>query len=596
MIFRHIGRHVASFGVLLGKRQGLLVAAGFVLGCIVWLASWGLDYHKADSVSGVWKSYRSFELTGEWLRTNVGSRLIEASSIIALLLAYLQVTGHHFDKFRARRLLRGHVIICGMSARSQILAQDLVKNGQDVVIIDLAPLEEAAARNRQDGICVIHGDATSPDVLLAAGIVRARRVICLTGKDDTNCGVVEACRILLAKNEHGFSGELNVHCHVQSLRLRFQLAQLSIFVRGLVDPDGAYSARFRLFCIEHCAATELLQRYPPERGVPRERQTDDVHIVLLGSGITVQSLLLQIAHVCHYWRAEERFGQPVNGVRVTLVDEGAGSLWARLLAVVPALEGLVSIQLVDRSPDDSVALTQLDAFFAAHAPTQVFVAMPDATSTLSQAMLLLSRFDRYLSGWGIVAAIFPPRLNPIDLDEWNRDERLQGYDLYGACKEEMVISEVFDGIARKIHDAYFETQKGENFVEGPLDDGKSGHPWVNLNEWYRNSNRYAAAHFDVKLHAINRQRVPLPESQGEAEKEVPAGEIESLAEMEHRRWMAFHLLGGWRLGDRDDANRLHPCLKQYAELSEDEKQKDRNSVVNMPAQLQEAGFCIHSQS
>jgi hypothetical protein len=53
-----------------------------------------------------------------------------------------------------------------------------------------------------------------------------------------------------------------------------------------------------------------------------------------------------------------------------------------------------------------------------------------------------------------------------------------------------------------------------------------------------------------------------------------------MAEAEHRRWMAERILSGWRYGNpRDDAKKLHPSISPYAELSEPEKQKDRDTVT-----------------
>jgi hypothetical protein len=56
-------------------------------------------------------------------------------------------------------------------------------------------------------------------------------------------------------------------------------------------------------------------------------------------------------------------------------------------------------------------------------------------------------------------------------------------------------------------------------------------------------------------------------------------QIEIMAVMEHRRWWADRSLNGWRFAEeRDDINLLHPNMIPYADLSEADKQKDRDSV------------------
>lgn len=60
-------------------------------------------------------------------------------------------------------------------------------------------------------------------------------------------------------------------------------------------------------------------------------------------------------------------------------------------------------------------------------------------------------------------------------------------------------------------------------------------------------------------------------------------DIEKLAELEHIRWCRFHFLNYWKYGipdheSRDQEKRIHACLKPYRELTEFEKDKDREFV------------------
>lgn len=58
---------------------------------------------------------------------------------------------------------------------------------------------------------------------------------------------------------------------------------------------------------------------------------------------------------------------------------------------------------------------------------------------------------------------------------------------------------------------------------------------------------------------------------------------------EHARWAAHRYLNGWQYGEvRDDARKLHPSLVGWEYLGEDEKQKDRNTVLRLPQILHAA--------
>lgn len=60
--------------------------------------------------------------------------------------------------------------------------------------------------------------------------------------------------------------------------------------------------------------------------------------------------------------------------------------------------------------------------------------------------------------------------------------------------------------------------------------------------------------------------------------------IEELSELEHIRWCRFHYLNNWKYGipdngkNKDSKKKIHKCLCAYADLTDDEKVKDREVV------------------
>lgn len=592
MLHKAIGRHVAKLANSLNRTQGVLVAAGFLSGCGIWLLSWIIDWHGTQSAQSLLKAQIPPSISGEWLRETLASKLIDFSSLLAIILAYLRITGRHFDQFVARFWLSEHVIICGLSARSEILAEDLAKAGQAVLIIDLNPQDAVLGKQRQNGIHVIGGDAREAEVLFGAGIKRAKRVICLTQGDEINFSIVERIRSMISGADFIPKDGFEVHCHVASLRLREQLAGMELFVQGQLNQDGKVVGRFRQFSIDHCAAGELLRLFPPERGIPRERQRDATHILLTGSGAVVESLLLHIAKVCHYWSVN-----PVEGVlpsvQVTLFSPDGAAIRERMCSIYSGLEIWINLEVVSESLEQPAAQRLLEERLKECPVSQCFIVDQTPLSTISKALHLLERFNSLLSGKGVVVAVIPPHNEPFELSEWNNDPRLKAFDLYSACKADSVVGETTDRLAIDIHNAYFNSQRTKDFIEGPLSDGTAMHPWQNLNEWYRNSNRSQVAHIDVKLRALGYEMVKLEELGRGAEFQVTPDELESLGEMEHRRWMAFHLLGGWQYGvHRDNKRKIHPSLKPYAELLESEKQKDRETILGLPRQLESIGYGI----
>ena len=68
-------------------------------------------------------------------------------------------------------------------------------------------------------------------------------------------------------------------------------------------------------------------------------------------------------------------------------------------------------------------------------------------------------------------------------------------------------------------------------------------------------------------------------------------EIETMARVEHIRWAWEKRLNGWSYGKvKDDIRKTHPSLIPYDQLSESEKQKDRELVKLIPAFLHDIDY------
>ena len=68
---------------------------------------------------------------------------------------------------------------------------------------------------------------------------------------------------------------------------------------------------------------------------------------------------------------------------------------------------------------------------------------------------------------------------------------------------------------------------------------------------------------------------------------------ELLAKNTHEVWAAQRIAEGWQYGaERNDAEKLHPCLVAYEDLSENEKEYDRNTATETLKVIVKLGFRI----
>ena len=92
------------------------------------------------------------------------------------------------------RRLRGHVVLCGFGRVGATVARELTRANQRVVVVDVE--ESSLDRAKAEGHLIIHGDATSDDVLRAAGVERAAVLIASIDSDANNVFVTLSGRAL----------------------------------------------------------------------------------------------------------------------------------------------------------------------------------------------------------------------------------------------------------------------------------------------------------------------------------------------------------------------------------------------------------------
>lgn len=71
---------------------------------------------------------------------------------------------------------------------------------------------------------------------------------------------------------------------------------------------------------------------------------------------------------------------------------------------------------------------------------------------------------------------------------------------------------------------------------------------------------------------------------------------EKIAENVHENWSAGRIAAGWTYGEtRDDEKKTTPCLVPYGELSEAEKEYDRNTALETLKMIVALGYTIEKK-
>ncbi len=147
-----------------------------------------------------------------------------------------------------------------------------------------------------------------------------------------------------------------------------------------------------------------------------------------------------------------------------------------------------------------------------------------------------------------------------------------------------------DATARDYHYQYLRSTPP---MGGPSGRKAAVEEWARLKETYRISNRSVVKHIPAKLAfagvdpTLWRGKPDLPKLPQDISL-VTEDLHPKLAELEHVRWNAERRWNGWRHGVvRDNANRVHPDLVDFAALDSDTQKYDFDSIRTLDKALHE---------
>jgi hypothetical protein len=494
----------------------------------------------------------------------------------AAVKALAIVFREQFERFRVR-LLRHHIVICGLGRKGLLLAKSLRRRGDRVVVIEPDSENHRIETARDYGAIVLLGDARDPQLLRKAGVNRASNLVAVGGDDGLNAEVAVQARKLV-QDRRGTPLSCLVHIVDPELCSLLQTQEVGR------KNDKAF--RLDFFNVFESGARTLLAEYPVG-GESSDQNAAGPHVIVLGLGRFGEALTVQAARD---WSAEhERTGQRL---RVTIVDQRAEALSESLRRRYPWITQLCEIsaqEMLFESPEFHQARFLFDSEGRLDV-SMVYVCMDDDSQAVSTA-LTAHRQAKSGSVPIIVRMVHGTGLASL-LEEdasGGEFESLHAFALLDRmCNPDLLLAGVYEIIARAMHEEYVRRQRarGED-----RDTNPALVPWEELAETFKESNRDQAAHIGVKLGAVGCDIAPLTDWDAE-NFEFSPDEVERLSIMEHERWMNERRRDGWRQGPKDPERKTSPYLIPWSELGQEIREYDRVFIRGLPRFLARAGLQI----
>ena len=177
-----------------------------------------------------------------------------------------------------------------------------------------------------------------------------------------------------------------------------------------------------------------------------------------------------------------------------------------------------------------------------------------------------------------------------------------GYEIIRTEEITEISEKMILKFARAIHSRYLhEIRKGDNgsqkstylsWIHKTADTrNKPVGNFDDLPEEIKHSNLDNAFQIPAKLLSVGYTIRPVRKGYRPPALHLREDEIETMARVEHIRWCWDKILHGWIFGKTKDARKkTHPAIIPYEDLSESEKEKDRELVRLIPALLQDVDY------
>lgn len=561
-----------------GQMRWMAAAVPLVLTLV--LGSWGFSTYGVDGnptlgfPDNVYQTLLLFFFASGYVTGPLPWPLEIARWMAPALLAWATIKAILFLARRELMIMRlrtwrDHAVLAGDAHELAELAQAL-----DIrtCLVDTSDDTEEVAETLDGGVPVIGSLLAQERAFTKLNLHGARHVLFMDRSDDANIARAMRLRDILAQAPAP-AQPLICHVHIADPVLEQVLSEQEVFAHA----SAAFDAR--LFNLARNHARRLFDAHGPDIARPIRGSGDaPAHVVIVGFGALGSRILTQALRTGHYAN-EQR-------LVVTIIDTDGARDLARFRASVEQLEVLADIDVLDA---DAGALTRDSlAQIEQRAPVSTaFICAGGDALRLHLAMHLRDRLD---AGARVVACLRRRRGFRMALRDGTqfafRGRAIHLFTLADARQTGSdILHEDVDVIARGIHDAY------------RAHAGVAIEPWERLSSELKDSNRFQADHIAVKLRAIGcacRAEAPA------AAHAFTDAELDTMARMEHRRWMSDKLLAGWRDGvpagggAQDRALKIHTSLVPYDELPASEQQKDVDAVREIPVLLAAHGRFIHT--
>jgi hypothetical protein len=558
--------------------------AAFILGTIGYRGLI-LDGEPASFMNAMYLSVQLFVLNTPTFSEQVPWTLEIARWVAAgsTGLVLFNAAIHLFQNERDRMLLnrmRNHAVVCGLGRRGMAVVQMLYEEGIHVVAVDKAPEPDILERLGRLGIPLIIGDATLGRTLQEARLDFAESIFTLCPEDTVNCTIAMEANKMSCRS--GKTRKCFIHINESDLRNSLQENHAT----GYVDSN-------QTICFIDSFGPEaislLVEKFPLDHGGILPDDPRQVHLIIIGFGRMGRTVAVKASQL----------GIFANGknLRISVIDRNAESNQAALLFHHPFITDVADFTFYQQEVLSPETRIHLETWCnEANMIVNVAICFDYQTIVYDVLLNLLPVFNRTnvrvavrlqesKSFEFLIKGADSNKLSALKIQHFGLEKGFKNL-----IRPEVNLAEKF---AMDIHKAYValvnDQLKGDRSELEKRKKSGELNDWYNLPEDFRESNRQQAAHIFFKVRACGLEIVGI-EDPRPAINEFEKASFETLAIMEHSRWIAERKVNNWKYGDPSDKpNRINKNIVKWNKLTDEIKRFDYDVVARIPVLLSSAG-------
>ena len=497
---------------------------------------------------GLYDTFRLFLLNHQFegaigLKLDISRWLIFFTFLFITFKLFITIVAPAFFQQQLIHRTKDHIIICGLNETSLGFIRKCPPNP---LVIIAAEKNQYTESLKQRKIHFITGDPSDPHILNIANLQHATSLYALTENDTHNLNIAHNAFSLLKQHKSTRQKPLKCYTSISDLELKNLLNDSALFKYTATDNEKFFFDGI-LFNTDEAGIKFSICKNIPH--ILPDVNRKKLYLLIIGLNDKAENILLSLAHCLTMERTSLHF---------TIIEKDTGKVNA-FREKYPFMEDFIDLSFASDIP------AQTDF-------SSIFVCRNNSLESVKKAVFLRYRLGQNYPA--IFTFCHKPEnvftlLNLPGKDFEPLDKRnIHLINTFDEAFEYVIrLNDTIEKMAEQAHHIWRKEEK---------DDYKL------LSEHFKQSNRNQVLDYYIKTYlwkgktyeALRSQQIPLS---------ITAYDQETLAMMEHRRWMIEKYLNKWQYGDqRDDYFKRRPNLKPWDDnLSSEDKEKDYKTIELM---------------